>query len=154
MATIEQYRFSRGDQPFDFINVSTAVGRTKAENHPDDVKVVQALLIYLDPRMRGFPKDKRLEWPTGAFNDATAWAIKEYQKHVNRRLYKPHRVIEDERVSPARGKYAFGRGSYMWTITSLNFDANEMALLSGHSEGYIERICRLFPGIKAVLKIA
>jgi hypothetical protein len=73
---------------------------------------------------------------------------------VNRRPYQRFRVIEDERVSPAQGKYTFGRSAYIWTITSLNYDALEVTLLAGHSGGYINRICRRFSEVKAALKVA
>ena len=154
MAKLEHYRYKPTDEPNEFINVSAAVGRTHAENHPDDVKVVQALLIYLDPYKRGFAKNQGPEWPTGVFDDATHWAIREYQRHVNRRPHQRFRVIEDERVSPALGKYAFGRSAYIWTITSLNYDALEMSLLAGHAGGYVNSICRRFSEVKAALKIA
>ena len=154
MAKIEQYRFSRGDETSDFINLTAAVGCNRAENHPDDVTVVQALLLYLDPSKRGFAKGTGPEWPNGTFDEPTRWAIEQYQKHVNGRKAKLGRIIEDGRISPARGKYAFGRNAYMWTIASLNFDALETALIAGHLEGYVQRLCRMFSEVRGALKIA
>ncbi len=152
MAKIEQFRWKPTDEADEFINLTAAVGATHAENHPDDVTVIQALLMYLDPSKRGFAKDKGPEWPHGTFDDATRWAIGVYQKHVNSRPSKQGRIIEDGRISPARGKYAFGRDTYMWTIASLNFDALEMALFSGHWHGYVAQLCRMYSEVRGALK--
>jgi hypothetical protein len=152
MAKIELFRWKHSDEPDEVINLTAAVGATKAENHPDDVTVVQGLLLYLNPWKRGFAKGKGPEWPHGTFDDATRWAIEQYQKHVNSRPRSKWRIIEDGRISPARGKYAFGRDTYMWTISSLNHDALEEALLAGHSQNYIAHLCRMYSEVKGALK--
>ncbi|MEW6128084.1 MAG: peptidoglycan-binding domain-containing protein [Acidobacteriota bacterium] len=154
MAKIDKLPAPVGIAPMEILNLSAAVGSSAAVNHPDDVMVVQALLIYLNPHQRGFGINEGPEWPTGTFDKATAWAIKKYQVHANRLRKNGLRLIEDGRISPAQGKFAFGRSAYIWTIAALNFDALETALLSGHNQGHIEYLCRRFPEIKAMLKVA
>lgn len=154
MAKIENFPAPVGLDPIEIINLSAAVGSTGAVNHPNDVMVVQALLLYLNPYKRGFGMHEGPEWPTGTFDKATAWAIKKYQAHVNHSRKNRLRLIEDGRISPAQGKFAFGRGAYIWTIAMLNMDALENALLAGHDQGHIEYICRRYPEIKAMLKVA
>lgn len=148
MAKVDQYHVS-SEECYDFLNVSTPVGMTNSVNHPDDVLVVQALLYYLDPNSRGVPDHESPE-VTGAFDKMTARAIKKYQEHWNKRWRGSYKVIEDGRISPARGKFVFGRSSFAWTITCLNSDARRIASESGldPETGFINDIYEWFPQIK------
>lgn len=150
MASIEEYKF--GGEEFSFLNVSAPVGSRDAINHPDDVIVVQALLLYLPQHWRGV-SDFDCPVVTGSFDKATANAIKEYQRNANRSNNK-YRLVEDGRVSPANGKFAFGRSQYMWTILSLNNQAAGVALLNGRSGemGYMHHMFEFLPQLKAAVK--
>jgi len=152
MARIYQYyRTPNNDlDVWDFLNVSAVVGGKDGVNHPDDVMLVQALLRYLPPGLRGV-WDQDCPLPNGTFNEITSNAIKQYQRNVNNRPGRDcGRIVEDGRVSPAESKYLFGGGAYMWTIINLNKDAVRVAKSRGFSKenSYMDDIYGLWPQVK------
>ena len=147
MARVEKNISPDGNEGL-FINVSAVVGDNNAVNYHDDVLVVQALLKYLDERQRGIP-DTACPEPTGCFSTQTGMIIREYQKLTRKRNKK--KIVVDGRVSPAQGKFNFGRSEYMWTIRSLNTDAFTHDLLSGACRGYIRAICERWSAVEAAL---
>lgn len=148
MAKIQTVGYNPNDpqDTTDIINVSASVG-TNGVNNSEDVIVVQALLKYaLEPRIdfrsAEFPE------PSGAFIKTTAQLIKKYQRYNNRK--ENVRVAIDGRIDPVKGgAYANGTRKH-WTIYSLNVEALEVALLSGHKSP-IEGICKRWSFIRGIL---
>lgn len=135
MPRLEKYKL--GGEEYIFANVSEVVG-PGGINYSVDVMLVQALLVYLPPAWRGV-SDMACPIVTGSLDNATGNAISEYQKAKNREPHNRYRIVPDGRVSPAKGKYVFGRSQYLWTIMSLNNDAGVVAMLRGIGpSGYIE----------------
>lgn len=156
MAKIAQFQYRNSDDYQDYMNVTAVVGRNNAVNHPDDVLIIQALLAYMDPERSGLAPG---EYPavTGTFDPLTAKAILKYQEIYNNRGNRRshYKVIKDGRVSPALGKFAYGRSTYVWTIIGLNLDARETGARLGSDKdvGYINDICEIWPQVKVALKI-
>jgi hypothetical protein len=157
MAKVDRYYFgSNPEEDYeDFLNVSEVVGGPDGINLPDDVMVVQALLRFLGEFWRGFP-DKECPGITGAFDNMTRDAIKKYQKVHNRDRSKAlGRLVQDGRVSPARGRFVFGGGKFTWTIVSLNFWARIAAKSSPVDEkmGYVNEILDRWPEVRWALHL-
>ena len=148
MAKIETVGFNLNNpqDTAEIINVSASVG-VNGVNNSEDVIVVQALLKYaleqrIDFRGAEFPE------PSGAFIKTTSQLIKKYQRYNNRE--GNIRVSIDGRIDPVKGN-AFANGTKKhWTIYSLNADAMEVALLSGHKSP-IEGICKRWSFIRGIL---
>jgi hypothetical protein len=153
MAKYDHYLLSNGDSQ-DFLNVSASVGVNNAVNQPGDVMLVQGLIWILYPEYRGFPDTETAE-VTGALDPLTRQAIVKYQSYVKRRNcgLERYNVIADGRVSPAQGKFLFGRGTYTWTIQCLNSDARQQTLRDGYTNpnAYIDQLFEVWPEIQAAL---
>ena len=148
MAKIETvgYNPPNPDDTIEIINVSASVG-TNGVNSSEDVIVVQALLKYALEKRIDF-RDAEFPEPCGAFIKTTARLIKKYQRYNDRRGNV--RVAIDGRIDPVKGSaFANGTKKY-WTIYSLNMEALETALLSGH-KSLIEGICRRWSFLRGIL---
>jgi hypothetical protein len=146
MAKIETIALN-ADTTEAIINITASVG-ANGVNRKEDVIVVQALLKYaLKPRpyFHGvqFPE------PTGANIKATAEIIKKFQRYNNKT--EPVKIPIDGRIDPlSGGKYMPGKRKY-WTIYALQYEAMEVALLSGDGDA-IEAICRKWSVVERILK--
>jgi len=137
----------------DTINVTDVVGAVRAVNLIDDVIVVQALLAFI----YSFPAFKQsvipIPVPTGTLDKNTARLILDYQQRSNRlnaRNGSPFRLLEDGRVSHARGKTEWGR-NMLWTIIQMNFHASLFAAAS-RAPSLIPELVKRFPQLKDILK--
>lgn len=149
MPRLDKYRLG-GDEHV-FANVTSVVG-PNGINYPADVMLVQALLAYLPPHWRGVP-DKECPVVSGTFDNLTRNAIEQYQMAKNREPHNGPRVIEDGRVSPAIGKFSFGRNEYIWTIVCLNTEASAVSAMSeGLALGYIDKFAKTYSQLGAALK--
>lgn len=140
MATIDRYYY--GPITHEFLNVTEVVGGRDGINLAEDVMIVQALLRFLKDFYRGFPES---ECPpiTGGLDSMTRAAIEKYQKISNKERIKAlGRLVQDGRVSPARGdSFVFGGGNFTWTILSLNFWARLSANSGpGDDRGYMREM--------------
>jgi hypothetical protein len=154
MARISQFYTDPNDAEgiWDYLNVSAVVGGQDGVNHPDDVMLVQALLRYLPANVRGVA-DRECPLPNGTFDKATARAIRKYQEVTNKNYEGRSRLIPDGRVSPGQGKLLFGRGAYIWTIITLNLDAEKFARTRGFTKecAYMDDIFQLWPQVKSAI---
>jgi hypothetical protein len=131
--------------PIRFINITSPVGPTDV-NHPDDVLVIRAFLIYLT----NFRKDlhwtqSRLSTLAGPADSALFKMIEEYKdfKNANPGPNQVHLGSEEMgkgRVLPQDERFAFG--PIRTTILALNSDVQPLA---GYGDTIIDVMCNLFP---------
>src|SRR5262245_54994916 len=128
------------------INVSDVVGSKKSANLTDDVMVVQGLLAFIYSFPAFAQKSIPIPVPTGTFDKHTGDLILDYQHRSNLLNVRNHsrlRVLEDGRVSPARGKSEWGH-NMLWTIISMNFQGGLFAAATGETS-LLAALLKRFP---------
>jgi hypothetical protein len=131
-----------------YINVHAPVGPYAALNQPDDVRVVQALLKFINMGRKSW-SEATVPEPDGTYTKRLGALIEDYQRQNNKIKEKPQVAI-DQRVSPARGKAQYGYRQ-VWTIIAMNNDAAMVAAALGLGD-YIDEICSRWPQVKEALK--
>lgn len=104
-----------------FFNVDGVVGAAPAMNKREDVLLVQFAftIIAANPTPDSSPEFRQAVSTvqvTGTIDNATINAIRATQTEVKRKGQTA--TVVDGRVSPAKGGYAYGEGT--WTIVHLN----------------------------------
>lgn len=131
--------------PIRFINITSPVGPGDV-NHPDDVLVIRAFLIYLT----NFRKDlkwtqNRLTSLAGPADSTLLTMIQEYKDFKNANpgpssVHLGSGEMDKSRVLPQDERFAYG--PVRTTIMALNFDVQPLA---GYGDTVIDVMCNLFP---------
>jgi hypothetical protein len=142
MARIEEDKKGQG-----FINVSETVG-VNGVNDPDDVMVVQGMLLYLTQITTNWTNDIPPE-PNGELDKSTQTAIFDYQQFV-RSQPGIFWVAKDGSISPFK-KGARLLHKQQLTITALNRDCAKLSAELHDGEDHIDAITKRYPLVGVAL---
>ncbi|MBS1795255.1 MAG: hypothetical protein JSS81_24100 [Acidobacteria bacterium] len=134
----------------EYANVGAPVGAMRALNNPDDVMIVQALMMTIALHCEWFDV-RMLSAPYGTFDEKTAKGITRFQNYAQRELYGRRMFIaQDGRVSPARGRKQWGTNC-LWTIIALNDVAAFYLEQSGIAVSPVEYITAAYEQVRQAL---